>query len=421
MRRTFIVLIALAGGLAAGSALARLAPSAVPAIETVAAVAGRLWVNAMQMTVIPLVMSLVITGVSGLAGASGLGRAGARTLLLFVAILASAAAFGTVVAIAVVPLIPAADVTAPAVAKTGEVTGSSLSYTDLITRGIVPANVAQAAAEGALLPLIVFALAFGIALPRIPAERRDGVVSFFRGVADAMLVVLGWVLLAAPVGVFALALSVGLRTGGAAVPALGAYVVVLSGLLLICLAGTYMLAVFGGGVPMRRFAVAMLPAQAIAFSSRASMVALPALVEAADRQLRLPRAAAGIILPLAVSTLRVSSAAGLVVSVAFAARMYGGELSLPTVVVVAAMSVLLSFSVPGTVSGGFLGVAAALLQIAKVPVEAAAILLAVDAIPDMIKTVLNVTAHMSATTVAARWTEGDSVTETRAMTVVSNV
>jgi Na+/H+-dicarboxylate symporter len=227
-----------------------------------------------------------------------------------------------------------------------------------------------------------------------------------------MLVLLGWILLVAPIGVFALAFAVAARAGGGAAVALAAYVLLLSGILFVCLIAMYPLAVFGGRIPLRRFAAAMLPAQVIAFSTRTSMVALPALVDAAKRRLQLPDAAASVVLPLAVATLRMSTAVGQVVTAIFAAHLYGVPLSASTVVLLAVMAAVLSFSVPGSVSAGFFGAAIVLMQIAKVPVEAAAILLAVDAIPDMFKTVLNVTSHMSATTVVARWLENDGPPQT---------
>jgi Na+/H+-dicarboxylate symporter len=353
----------------------------------------------MQMTVIPLVVSLVITGAAAIGGGGQFGRTGARVAGLFLAMAAGVAAVGTAAALLLVPRIPV--VSQPQLA-TATAAPAAKPLSDLVI-SLVPVNPVQAAAEGAILPLLVFALAFGFALPRIAPEHQRVLISLFRGVAEAMLAVLGWVLAVAPVGVFALALSLAFRLGTSAVNALAGYVALLCAVLIGCLVLMYPLAVFAGGVPFRKFAAAMIPAQAIAFSTRTSLVALPALVEAAQRRLQLSPEAVGVVLPLAVSTLRLSTAAGQVISVAFAARLFGIETPPPALFLTGALAALLSFSVPGTASAGFLSVAAVLLQHAGVPLEALAILLALDPIPDMFKTALNVTGHMTAAAVAGRW------------------
>src|SRR2546423_1717091 len=107
-------------------------------------------------------------------------------------------------------------------------------------------NALLAAADGAMLPLILFTLGFGAALTRLEPERRENVVSFFRGVSQAMLAIVGWLFRVAPIGVFALSLSLGAKMGVAAASAVGYYVVTLSVLLVILTMLLYPIAVLGG-------------------------------------------------------------------------------------------------------------------------------------------------------------------------------
>lgn len=408
MSLTTRVLIGLVAGLGIGTAVAA---SGSPALLTVVGVVepvGTLWVNAIRMTVIPLVVSLLIVGVAGGGDAGAVRRLGVGAVALFFVLLAATAALVTLVAepaFALLQIDPAVSASLRAGAAAGAEGAAAgvrqiPGFADWLV-GLVPANPVRAAADGALLPLIVFAIAFGLALTRLAEPERERVVGFFRAVGDAMLVLVGWILLLAPVGVFALALPLAVRMGVSAAGALAYYVVVVSLLALAVMALLYPVAVLGGGVPLRRFARAVFPAQAVAFSSRSSLAALPALIEESDRQLRLPPQVTSFFLPLSASVFRIGAAVGLPVGVVFIARLYGVELGPAQLASVAFTSVLLSFSVPGIPAGSIFIMAPVLLT-AGVPVEGLGILLGVDTIPDMFRTTANVTGHAAAASVLAR-------------------
>src|SRR5690606_12472763 len=147
---------------------------------------------------------------------------------------------------------------------------------------MVPSNAIAAAAQSAMLPLVVFALFFGFALPRIEADRRARMVDFFQAIADAMIVVVRWVRWTAPAGVFAVVLSVCARAGLGVISALGVYI----GLeCLLYIAATAMMlpvAVLWGGESLRRFAAALAPPQAVAASTQSSLASLPAMLESCE-------------------------------------------------------------------------------------------------------------------------------------------
>ncbi|OYW81890.1 MAG: hypothetical protein B7Z22_15010 [Hyphomonas sp. 32-62-5] len=161
---------------------------------------------------------------------------------------------------------------------------------------LVPSNPLAAAASNAILPLVIFALFFAFAITRLPEEQRILLVKFFDAVADTMIVIVKWVLLAAPLGVFALALTLGLRGGLGATGALFHYVVLVSaGCIAVALISYPLAAIFGGVAPLR-FARAAAEAQVVAFSTQSSIGTLPVMVETARRNLGVPEHVAGLVL-----------------------------------------------------------------------------------------------------------------------------
>jgi Na+/H+-dicarboxylate symporter len=266
---------------------------------------------------------------------------------------------------------------------------------------LVPANAFRAAAEGAMLPLLVFTLAFGLALGRVAPATRHPVVSFFRGVVDAMTVLVQWVLVLAPIGVLALAAGLALTLGTGVLGVVSFYVITFSAFLIGSAVLLYLVVALFATVPLGRFARAVLPAQIVAVSTRSSMAPLPLLLTSADVVLRLPRSVTSFALPVASSTLRYVQPLTWQFYAAFGAALYGVTLGTPEIVTIAVTSVLMSFSVPGIPSGG-LYVIAPFLATVGIPVEAVGVLIALDLVPDVFKSLNNVTAHLAAVTLVCR-------------------
>jgi Na+/H+-dicarboxylate symporter len=281
---------------------------------------------------------------------------------------------------------------------------------------LVPQNPVKSAADGAILPLIVFSIALGIAITRVPGEAGRAVVLFFQGLSGAMLVLVRWVLALAPIGVFALAVPLATRLGFGALGAVAYYIVLVVGMCVVCILAMYPVVAALGGVSMRHFARAAGPAQAVAFSSRSSLAALPAMIEGAERVLRLPRSITSFFLPLAASMFRVGGVIGQVVGVLFLAKLYGFDLGTAQLFAVGVTALLTSFSVPG-VPGGSILVMVPVLLAANLPIEGVGILLGVDTIPDMFRTTTNVTGHMATATILARGGAGtEAVSDADAVT-----
>ncbi|KQN90522.1 sodium:dicarboxylate symporter [Sphingomonas sp. Leaf231] len=393
------ILSSLLIGLSAGVALAAFAPGAVPGTIAVAEPVGTAWLHGLQMTIAPLVVSLLVTGVAATAEAAKAGRLAGRAITLYVAFLfasATIAALVTPLILAIVPL-PAASAAALRGALVGAGPVPAVPPLGEFFAGIVPTNIVHAAANDAFLSLIIFTLVFAFAIARIEAEGRALLVRFFTALRDAMLVVIDWVLWIAPAGVFALALVVGARAGSGAFGALVHYILVVSSVGVIVTLLAYPVARFGGGVPLTRFARAALPSQAVAISTQSSLASVPAMIEGA-RGLDVPVETAGVTLPLAVAIFRVTGPSMNLAVAIYVATWFGVALSPATLaigVVVATLTSLGSVSLPGTVS--YVSAIAPIAGTIGAPVAPLGLLVAVETIPDIIRTVGNVTMDLATT------------------------
>ncbi|MGH7468259.1 MAG: dicarboxylate/amino acid:cation symporter, partial [Longimicrobiales bacterium] len=261
-------------------------------------------------------------------------------------------------------------------------------------------NPLRAAVDGAMLPLFAFTLIFAFALRGV--ERADVLLRIFEAIKEAAVTIVRWILAVAPIGVFALALGLGARLGASVVGAIGYFVLVMAAMHTLVGLLMYVYAAIAGRVPVRRFAAAVAPPQIVALSSRSSMAALPAMFQAADR-LGVPTQVTSFVLPLAISSFRLSSPVNWPIGALFIARLYGIELDATALATIALASVVLNPASPAVPSGG-LFVQAPVYMAVGLPVEGLGILIAIDAIPDIFKTLLNVTADMSVLTVVARET-----------------
>ena len=407
MSLTTRVLLGLVAGFALGLALAGSTSPAVATLLAVMAPVGTIFINLIRMTVMPLVASMLIASVGSLASSGALGRVGARAAVMAVACLAVTAVMTIAIATPALARIqidqqaalalrgPAAAVPGGAAAPTGT-PALAQWFLDL-----VPQNVVKAAADGAMLPVIVFSVLFGIALARVADERRDAVLRVVQGVADAMQRLVAGILELAPVGVFALAVPLATKLGLAAAGAVIAYIVLV--VLLTILAGVvllYPIGIIAGKMSPQAFLSFCAPAQAVAFASRSSLAAMPAMVESAERA-GLPPVVARFILPLAASVFRVGAAVAMPVGVLFLARLYGATLSPAQLASMVFTVILSTFAVPGVPGGSVIAMVPVLAAV-NLPIDGIGILLAVDTIPDMFRTTANVTGSLALAAVLRR-------------------
>jgi Na+/H+-dicarboxylate symporter len=383
--------------------------SLLKAVDAIAP-AGTLWVNAIRMTVIPLTMSLVITGVASASSVGSIGKIGGRTLAVFITMLTVASALAIPLGIVLFSWLPHLASVRPGLPPGAAEAAASLSATPNPVGfwnwmlSLVPVNPAAAAANGAMLPLVVFTLLFALAIGRIPAEGREVMLRFFRALGAAMLVLVGWVIWLAPAGVFVLMLSLGAHGGAGFAGGVGFYIAVYSlGSILFVLL-LYPAVSIVAHLPMRDFARAALPAQTIAVSSSSSIATLPALVRGAEDALRLPDDVTGFVLPVAISMFKFAAPVSWTFGALFIGWFYQVPLGPTAFLTIAFTAIFLAFAGPGVPRGAFLMLAPMFLSIG-LPVEGIGVLIAVDAVPDLFATVLNVTGDLAATVFVARWSE----------------
>jgi len=394
-------LVALGVGLAIGIAIsASGSPTATRVVGLIEPL-GTMWVNAIRMTVIPLIVSSLLVAVSATAPGT-VGRLGTRAFVIFFILLSVMAAITAVVAPLIFTGLSIDPVAAQAIrAWVAPVERPEMPGFSSWLVSLVPPNPIKAAADGAMLPLVVFTLAFGLAIGRLSDDVRAPIVAFFRGIAEAMTLLVQWVLVLAPLGVFALALALATKLGTSVVGAVGFYVIVHSALLLVSVVLLYVAVTLFSKVSLVQFARAALPAQIVAMTTRSSMAALPAMLTSAEETLGLPRTVTSFALPLATSTFRFNQAVTWVVVALFAAKLYGVDLAAAQIATIAVTSVLMSFSVPGIPSASLFVIAPFLASVG-IPAEAIGVLIAIDLLPDVFKTLANVTGHLASVTLLAR-------------------
>ncbi|MET0272094.1 MAG: cation:dicarboxylase symporter family transporter [Phenylobacterium sp.] len=400
------VLIALVAGLALGAAAAAYAGDGLKGVIEGFESVGTLWLNGLRMTVVPLLFSVLVVGIAGVADAAATGKLAFKALAWFLGFLLVGCAWTLAFGEGFYALFPVSEIGAQALTAGAPPPPAEVLATPsfgVFLKSLAPTNPIQAAAADAILPLVVFAAFFAFAVTRLPDPRRIALTEFFDSIAQAMVVIVRWVLWAAPVGVFALALGVGLRAGVGAAGVIAHYIVavVLAQVGITILA--YLAAVFAGRVPFMAWTRAMAPVQVTAFATQSSIACLPAMIEQSRDQLGVPDRITGLVLPLAVSVFKLTSPVANLGVAIFVAQVYGIDPTpvqyLGAVIIALAVSVA-SVGLPGQVS--FFMSTGPICLVLGLPLDLLPILIAVEVIPDIFRTVGNVTGDMAVTAILAR-------------------
>lgn len=393
------ILGALALGLTIGLALTAFAPQHTERAVAIMEPLGNLWLRALQMTIMPLVVALLVTGIASTIRAARGGKAAMRTLWTFAVILASGSIMAAILTPALLALfpIPAAAGDSLRGAMGGQADLGPVPGIGEFLQGLIPTNPFAAAAADSVLPMIIFTTVFAVAVMRLPEDSQNRITGLFSAIADAMLIVIGWVLALAPIGVFALSLVVTARTGTAALGALAHYVVIVATIGGVMLIAAYAIAVLIARQNIVTFARAALPAQAVAISTQSSLATLPAMIGVC-RQLGVRPATIDFVLPLAVALFRATGPAMNLAVAIYVAVWFDVELT-PMVLIagiaVATLTTLGAVSLPGAIS--FVTSIAPIAIAMGVPIAPLALLVAVEALPDLMRTIANVTMDIAVT------------------------
>ena len=410
MKSAWFILSSLVAGMLLGVGVEMISvpwgTASLPYVEWI----GLLWLNALKMTIIPLIVALLITGITATADAARAGKLAGRAVAIFV----GANLVAGLMTLLVLPLLLQAFPMSEAAAAGlrhglggSTETVPSPTFTDFVL-GLIPTNPIAAAAETKILPLIVFTTIFAFAISRIGSAERATLSGFFKALGDAMLVVIGWVLALAPIGVFALGYALAIKAGVAAFGGLVHYVLMLSAIGVCTIILGLLLAVFVVGVPLPRFVRAMVPTFAVAISTQSSLASLPAMLKSSE-ELGVDPKKADVVLPLAVALFRFTSPAMNLAVVVYVAWLFNVELTpweMAIGLAVALAAALSSVSLPGSIS--FVTSIAPIAIAMGVPVAPLGLLVAVETFPDIFRTLGNVVGDVAATKYAADGIDDDT-------------
>ncbi len=383
--------VGLVAGLALGIVAAATGSPLLLAIAEGVAPLGTAFVNAIRMVVIPLVMATVFVGVARLGDIRKVGRMGFLSFAFIAGTTFPAILIG-------MGMMKFALGFAPAMAPLEAVAQARPelpSMIDFLLR-LIPSNPFAAATEGALLPLIVFTVLFAAAASTIESRHREILVDFADGVSNALIKLVHWVLWTGPIGVFGLAAPVTARTGWAMLANLATFVItVIVGLAVFTLV-VYLPAVkFFGGVGPLKFLRGSIGTVTVGFTTTSSVATLPVLLQESQENIGVSEPVANFVISLGAAINRAGSALFQGAAVVFIASIY--DTPIPAGAVLAAVIAVFfaAITVAPVPSASIMTLAPALDAVGA-PLAGLAVLLGIDRIPDMFRTVVNVLGHMAA-------------------------
>lgn len=403
---------ALVVGVVIGGLLARSSQDWLHGIAEIIEPIGTLWIRALQMIVLPLIITQLLVVVTVTARTGTVGRLGVTAVALFVTLLIVAAAFTVAVspwALSFVEIAPetvaALQPAIPESAQAAAGHGGDLSLGERLTT-LIPTNIFASIADGDLLAIILFTLLLGFAITRIRPQRREMLTGVIEALAEAVLIMIQWILWFTPIGVFALALHFARQAGFDVAGILVAFAVYCCALLIVFTIGLYPIATLIGRIRLRAFARSLYRAQVVAVSTRSSLATLPALIDGAKAHTDMPREVVGFALPFSASTFKINRGVSSTAKLLFLAHMYAVPLSAADIIVFVATVIILSFTTVGLPSGTSSFKTLPAYLAAGVPLEGYILLEGIAVIPDIFKTLINSTGYMTVTVLLSRFCGG---------------
>jgi DAACS family dicarboxylate/amino acid:cation (Na+ or H+) symporter len=410
------ILIALVGGAVIGCALnyAFVEPGPPPVapawlkwvITNVTKPVGDIFLNLLFMAIIPLVFASLAVGVTRLGGGQNVGRVGLKTVTYFIVTTACAAAIGLSLVNAIRPgdQIPE-DKKKELLAEYEKEAGQKLEKNEFGINtfvNVVPRNPLEAFLKKDMLAVIFSALVVGIALTRMPTERAKLMIDLLEGVNFIADFILRLAMRIAPYAVFCLIFSTTAALGYKVLVALGAFIfTVLGGLALhLCIVLPLLVRFLGGMSPVQFFKRAR-GTMVTAFSTSSSSATLPTAMKCAEEELNVPPSVSRFVLPLSASMNHNGTALFESVTVLFLAQAFGVHLDFGQQLVVLVLCILTATGMAG-VPGGSLPLIGLILVQVNVPAGAIALVLGVDRVLDMCRTMVNVTADLTTAVFVAR-------------------
>ncbi len=398
--------IALLSGFLVGVCARLLAPHGFPteAFGEGVGVVGDIFLRLLKMVIIPLIFTSLVCGVASLGDARSVGRVGLRTVLFYTLSTTLAILVGLTLVNVFAPG-RYLDIGSSATLPEG-LSSSSQSLSHFLLH-MVPDNIVRAMGNGDVLPVIFFAILFGLFLVRINGPNVDTVHRVMEGALEVIQGLTLAIVKLAPIGIFALLTREVVRSGPELIMRLLPYFATVGGGLLIHAFVTLplILVLLARRNPLEYFR-AVLPAVATAFSTASSSATLPLSMECAEKEAKIPRGISSFVLPLGATVNMDGTALYEAVAALTIAQMYGVPLDLSQQALVLATALLASVGAAGIPMAGLV-MMVVVLEAVGLPIEGIATIIAVDRVLDMMRTSTNVWSDLVGTAVIARF-EGRS-------------
>jgi dicarboxylate/amino acid:cation (Na+ or H+) symporter, DAACS family len=379
------------------------------AVDNIAGPLGQIFMRLIFMVVLPLVFAALVLGVAELGDVRRLGRVGLKTLLYTVVLSACSVAIGVTLANTIRPGSHLSDAqrtvlrdryssqATEKVAQAKQAKPLRDTLLDIIPRNPIQEMVGAldgSSPGGGMLAVMFFALLFGIALTLVP-QRAQPVIGVLEGVYDAMMVIVGWAMRLAPIGVAGLVFKLTAFLGVDILQMLGWYVLTVLGGLALHFFGVYglFLALVARLNPLRFFG-RISEVLLTAFATSSSNATLPTTLRVSEQNLGVRREIGSFVLTVGSTANQNGTALYEGVTVLFLAQVFGVHLDLAQQITVALLAILAGVGTAG-VPGGSLPLVVVVLQSVGVPAEGIGIILGVDRLLDMCRTTLNVTGDMA--------------------------
>lgn len=400
------IMIGLLAGIAIGALLHRFPESRPWLVDNILQPAGDIFIKLMKMIVVPIVFACMVVGIAGHGDGKALGRIGVKTLSYFFGITTLAIIVGLVLGNLLKPgagtelaSLHAATITLPTSAGGGHSLGQ-------IIVGIIPDNVINAMAQGSLLSVLFFAVMFGLAVSRLPAERKDPVIALMRGVSDGMFKLTSMIMAYAPIGVFGMiAVTVANFGFGALLPLAKLIMVSYVSIVFFVLVVLNLIARLCG---INLFALMrhIKDELVLAFSTASSAAVMPQLMKKLETY-GVPPSLVSFVVPVGYSFNLDGASLFLGIGTLFVAQLYGIDLSLSDQALLVVTMVLTSKGAAG-VPGFMFVILSATLGSAGLPLEGVAIIAGVYRLMEMPTTALNVLGNALAPLVIAKWEQREA-------------
>ena len=398
--------IALLAGFLIGVGARLLAPFGFPtnAFGEGIGVVGDIFLRLLKMVIIPLIFTSLVCGVASLGDARSVGRVGLRTVLYYTLTTTLAIMVGLTL---VNVFAPGNYLDIGSTSSLPEGLSASSQTLPQFLLHMVPDNIVRAMAEGDVLPVIFFAILFGLFLVRINGPNVDTVHRVMEGALDVIQALTLTIVKLAPIGIFALLAREVVRSGPELIMKLLPYFATVGGGLLIHAFVTLplLLVLLARRNPLDYFR-AVLPAVATAFSTASSSATLPLSMECAEKEAKIPRGVSSFVLPLGATVNMDGTALYEAVAALTIAQMYGVPLDLSQQALVLLTALLASVGAAGIPMAGLV-MMVVVLEAVGLPIEGIATIIAVDRVLDMMRTSTNVWSDLVGTAVIARF-EGNS-------------